>query len=272
MASHLLDIGFDIANQDNLKLFVNYVVEKGKKKSTKYGNYYLISPDGKIEIWAFIERGLADITPFYNGKSKLPIVIEEILEDKNEATRIRCWVNPNQGSDDGQLPFIFEIPNYWLIKESLNVKRRYFIQLTAFAEKAFFYENEQDFYKNSFMNKKVKKVTKKIPKETKLRYAPNCFISLGLFNLLHNKKEEAIAAFAGKIKEIHLITNKSTKNRFYWMILENSIGDLDVVCAEEELLNKPKVGGILDGTFYLAGKFYLQKRSLFDHILRRKSK
>lgn len=272
MVSHFEDIGFNIKNKDDFKLFINRIVQNGKKKPTKIGNYYLFSPDGKIEVWVFTKQGdFRTITPFYNGKSKLPVLIENIFESENKATKIRCWVNPNEKSDDGEVPFVFEVPDYWLVNKSLKTKGRHFIRLTAFAEEASFYENEQDFSKNAPINKEIRESTKKFPRDRQIRgYASNHFIPLGTFSKTEGQEDETNAKFAGKIKELQLITNKFTKNNFYWMVVETFFGELDVVCAEKAFSSKPKVGGILDGTFYLGGKFsFTKKENLISRIFKK---
>jgi hypothetical protein len=272
MPSHFEDIGFEIENNEDFNLFIKWVVEKGRKRKVQNGNYYLLSVKGKIELWVLIKKGnFCEMTLFYNGKSNLPILIEDIYKNEKRITKIRCWVNPDKDSNHGEVPFVFEVPDYWLKDNLIRIKSRHYLRLTAFAEEIAIYKDEQDFSKNAPKNKEIRKNTRKLVKNRKMiGYNSRYFIPIGTFSKLKGEEEKATASFAGEIKELELITNKFTKNSFYWMSVETCFGKLDVVCAKKALSKKPRVGEIIDGIFYLAGKVnYSKKRSLVNKILNR---
>ena len=65
--------------------------------------------------------------------------------------------------------------------------------------------------------------------------------------------------FAGTIKNVQFIENSYTHTKFYWMVVETLSGHLDIVCASGAFKRKPEIGNIVDGSFYLTGKFNLQE-------------
>lgn len=262
MTSHLGDVGFRVKDQTEYKHLVKLVVQKGivKKVNKKHYTYHCYNPNDNIQMWVLLKKNeFYDFTPYYEGKSKFHIIVDEkIIQHDGLDTLISCRILEENSKDYEGIPTIFDIPNYWLVNSLIKIKKRYEVKLTAFAEYALFYKNKKAFSKK------------------KKKFASDYYIPAGTFrdvNKERNPKGEpqATAMFAGKIKELKLIENKETKQRFYWMIVTTLIGDIDVVCEKKLFPNKPKVNGILDGFYYIIGTFDLniKKQTFFNKILGR---
>lgn len=252
MVTHLEDIGFKVNdnvrdNVERLKALVSEIIKNGTRKETERGNnYYVLNPNDNIEVWFFLDKeGNMNLTPFYNGKSRLEIrVIDAIVNDR-DAPKIHCWVNPNE-ENGGDTQFVFEVPDFWLMDfKRLNEMDKNKIQLTAFAKDVQVYGTEEEF-------RKFKGEIAKTPNGKSVSYASNYFLPTGTFS----NPMDSFASFAGKIKEVKELRNNMTGRKFYWMNVNTYFGDLDVVCADAGLYHKmPKIDEILNGDFYLTGKF-----------------
>ena len=255
MPSHFDDIGFELKTEEQYFLMTSYWMRNSLWRRTQEIRYRVYIPNDNIQVWIFARNGkILNTIPFYNGNSRVEIRIEEkLVSGNNIRGMISAWVNPSSTED---CPLLFDVPDYWMVHERLREGQIYHIRLTAFAEEAGFFEDEESFSRLSPKNIKAREMGKDAPILAR-GWAPNHFIPTGQIALAYNEEPKAAAQFAGTVKELKPVTNQKTKCTFYWMLVETLFDEIDVVCSEEGLNVQPQVGGILDGDFYLVGRICL---------------
>ena len=146
--------------------------------------------------------------------------------------------------------FDFFCPNYKYIGEDVVPGHSIMIQCCAFARDIRLFDTEEKYEKHN----------KREEKRGRLRFAKQSFSTLNVFS--EGKEEEdnrCLAIITGIVKETELKINEKTGKAFYWALVETHAGcQFDVVIHPRMLETHggsppPKVGGIIQGVFYLTG-------------------
>jgi len=244
MPSHLSDIGFNVKSQEDFHELALQASEKGSRIRTTDGTYIQWSPGLGIELWVQLNRDnqIIGLHPHFRGKGRMRSgMVQEIRRPDSTAldAGYYAWANPQADTvEDGDFPFVFDVPNYQLQEAGLGTV--VIVQLAAFA-------HELDSYKSLDEYERSQTQTP--------AFASRSFIPSGLFSPEGGDTvpPQAYAIFTGHVIETSLITNPVTGIEFCWVHVSTLGGEVDVV-ADVALLNDvPVKGGVVKGSFWLSG-------------------
>ncbi len=88
-----------------------------------------------------------------------------------------------------------------------------------------------------------------------MKFASQSFIPSGLFKSPDDDSPpRAEAFFTGHVLEAERRTNALTEMDFIWCLVETLGGVFDVVIDPQLLPEVPRVGGVIQGSFWLSGR------------------
>lgn len=248
--SNFSSIGFAVQTEEEFQTLVRFCFDNGQNIKCSNGAYYVFSDKLGAELYGQLNKQneVIGMNPHFNGKSKRKVCLTETYSRPESELdgAFHCWADPEKENDpeSGAYPFVFDVPNFKAIGE-INYPKDFEIQLSAFAQEIDVYDDEQAFSEKQNLIGDGDK---------DLKFASQSFIPSGLFNEEENSSPQATGFFAGIIKAWKLLSNEKTKENFYWLLVETLGGEVDVV-FDPKLINKePKIGGVVQGVFWLSGK------------------
>jgi hypothetical protein len=248
--SNFSSIGFSIQTEEEFKKLVDFCFEKGQSIKCSNGTYFIYSDNSGAELYGQLnsQNEIIGMNPHFNGKSRRKVCLtESYLRTESELDgAFHCWADPRNENEpeSGAYPFVFDVPNFMTIGQ-IDCPKTFEIQLSAFAQEIEFYDDEHAF------SDKQNPIGEG---EKGLKFASQSFIPSGLFGEDENSTPKATGFFAGTIKEWEVLTNIKTKENFNWLLVETLGGEVDIISDQKLTTNKPKIGGVAQGTFWLSGK------------------
>ncbi len=247
MPSHFSTIGFPVQDQDDLLSMADQVAEDAKVIEVPEGQYLRWSSECGAEVWLQLDREgqLIGIVPHFVGESRVRVGITSriIRPDASPLDgAFHGWANPADEIDSGEYPFVFDLPDF-LNQRSLRVPGIATFQIAAFAHEISIYDSLDAFNASQ---------------TGELKFAPQSFIPSGLFSPEGESTEppDAVGIFTGFIIRAEQRFNDLTEKPFYWAIVDSLGGSFDVVLDPELVENEPQSGGVLQGSFWLTGRFH----------------
>lgn len=242
--SNLSDVGFPISSNEELNKLIESWLKNVTEIPCRKGAYLKFADESGAEIYLQTNFGgeLAGFNPYFNGKSRRKVFINELIErDTSELDGgFHAWANAEK-EDEGDYPFVFDVPDMFISRIELPIACE--IQLNAFATNDLaMYGDEQAFYDSQKEEPKI---------------SARSFIPIGLFRQSEGIPPQAHGQFAGTIKDFELKTNQFTGAQFYWLLVETLGGELDVVSDTAYIKNEPQIGSIIHGSFWLTGRILL---------------
>lgn len=247
--SNLSDIGFPVQSEHDVNEILMLVLEKAKEIRCSHGFYLKFSDISGAEMYlqGNFDGELVGFNPHFAGKSRRLVGLTKAIERNSSELDggFHAWAAP--GGDDaetsGEYPFVFDVPDFRVNKIS-DLPKILEIQLTAFASNDFeMFESEAEFYDSQ---------------DSDPKFSSNFFIPSGLFQpdekMTQIEPPRPIGIFAGEIKEFELKTNGLTNEKFYWFLAETLGGEIDVAADPKLIFAEPKIGGIVQGQFWLSGR------------------
>ena len=239
--SNLSDVGFPTNSNEELNKLVENWLKNITEIPCQKGSYLKFADESGAEIYLQMNFSgeLVGFNPYFNGKSRRKVFITELIErDTSELDgAFHAWAN-GEKIDDGDYPFVFDVPNMFSSQTDLPVACE--IQLNAFATNDLaLFESEQLFADSQ---------------TDEIKLASQSFIPIGLFRQNEGIPPQAHAKFAGIVKEFELQTNQFTGANFYWFLVETLGGEIDVVSDPNYIKNEPQIGSIIHGSFWLTGQ------------------
>ncbi|XOF32520.1 MAG: hypothetical protein ACL93V_10815 [Candidatus Electrothrix sp. YB6] len=248
MSSDLSDIGFDVNNEEAFYELIEKAYGKATSIKADKGTYFLYSDSSGAELWIQISKAnqLVGVTPYYKGTGRRTVCLSEnVYRKENELDgAFYSWADPADKDDpeSGVYPFVFDVPNHNSLGDVL-LPQDIEIQLSAFAQEVRYYENEEKFEKQQ---------------KGEAKWASQSFVSSGLFHpdekSTPKKPPEAFGIFSGIIKQTEKKKNELTGQEFQWMLVDTLGGEVDVLADLTFFNTEPKVGGVVQGQFWLTGQ------------------
>lgn len=243
MVNHFRSIGIHVESIEDMIEIYTLAMQNSTQYKTDIG-YVLqwTSSDGP-ELWLHLnkQRVVLGGDPAFHGESSI----------KASATRLFCrpndtkyeggvfvWVNPKEDNlNEGEFPITFDLVDK-VAYGNLVLPFLSEISVSAFADSLKIFESEE-MYMKAMENEKLK-------------LAPESNIHLGLFQ--NKETPDSNIMMSGKIIKHKQMVNPLTNNPYYWILLKSLGGTVDVV-ADPDFIHAPlEVGGIISGTFWLAGR------------------
>ncbi|MEO5946421.1 MAG: hypothetical protein ABIP79_06355 [Chitinophagaceae bacterium] len=248
--SNFSSIGFAVQTEEDFKELVQFCFDNGQKIQSSDGTYLIYTDSSGAELYGQLnlQNEVIGMNPHFKGKSKRKVCLTETyLRPESELDgSFHCWADPQKENDpeSGACPFVFDVPNYKTLGQ-INYPTDFEIQLSAFAQEIDVYDSEEAF---------SDKQNPIVDNEKELKFASQSFVPSGLFSEKEHTLPQATGFFAGIIREWKILTNENTKEDFYWLLVDTLGGEVDIVYDPKLASNKPKIGGVAQGIFWLSGK------------------
>jgi hypothetical protein len=245
--SNLSSIGFVADTQEEFQQLFDYCYNNGEKIICSDGVYYKYSDDSGAELYGQLsnQREFLGMNPHFRGESRRRVSLTDCYTymDSSLDGGFYCLAEPYTESKDttGLYPFYCEIPDFKTI-EPLNFPVFIDLQLSAFAGELQIYNDESTF------------------SDQQTKYASKSFIPL---DFVEEKRDlpEGFAFFTGIIKKWERRKNIQSDRVFYWFLVDSYGGEIDVISDPEFINTEPKIGGVVQGSFWLSGKLIDPQKS-----------
>ncbi len=250
--NHLSAIGFPVSSEEDFnKLVAEMIKHEAQVWKTPTGGKYARIHDSSTgaELWFYLDPAdnVVGLSPHFHGFSKLRSKIWE--KEPSEFSEFdggyfHCWAIP-KFDDDSEFPYMFNSPDY--LWNRIELGEEYDIQLAGFPHSVRCYDSAEDF---------------DIQRQSELNLASRAFIPVGSFIPKRGREDihpDSTALLTGIIKSINQRKNQFTGVAFLVLRVQTLCGELDIVLLREWLQTEPKVGGIVEGIFWLSGKVWADK-------------
>ncbi len=233
--SHLESLGFKINSAQEFEALLSMILEKGVEIEVDSGKYISYRDSSGAEIYAQLDnRGeFMGFMPFYDAKIRKEVHIESLLEgDGLTALDSRYLAR----SEAKTYPFVFDVVN--AKERPLRVSESKNLPFVAFPTEIEYFATSQAFLEE-------------MP-ELSMTY----FIPVGLMTPEGeaNEKPEPYAMFISEIKSVEIKRNSYSNQDFYLLEVSALEGDLTIVTSIKSLKSEPKVGGFINGVYWLGAK------------------
>jgi hypothetical protein len=254
MPSHFSTIGFSLDSQEDLVDLAQQISGQAQALPVKRGQYLRWTGAGGEELWLQIDESgdLIGMNPHFNGKASMQVRLDaRVHRDSDTALdgAFEGWAMPDADpAGQGAYPFVFDSPDSATYGD-LSLPGMAEVQVAAFAHEAWFHESPAAYAESQAAEK--------------FKFASQSFIPSGSFAPDGTKTDppEAMAIFAGHVKEASTRKNSITGASFYWALVDSLGGLHDVVIDRSLLSAEPTPGGVLFGQFWLSGRIISAPRA-----------
>ena len=249
MPNHFTDLGFDADSSERAWELSLRAAREGTRYATKSGEYRVWSIGEGIALWAGLDRNgqVLGCDPSFTGHGRMNFRLEGPFSQPpvHAPTEgaLKGLANATPSAPDGLCPVLIDLPGFELHLPRLRPNQFLNLQVTAFADTFTggmkFYRDEATFT-TSFRPGKPK-------------YSPEFFVPSGLYTE-PGRPPSARGLFAGRIQWHVVRTNPATRRPFHHLLVNTGAGTLDIVSDPAWVPEKPVVGGIVTGSFWLCGQ------------------
>ena len=232
--SHLDSIGFNINSSEEFEALMSKVFEEGVEHKVEEGTYVVYTNESGAQIYAQLDNqgNFLGFMPFYDAHITKEVKVESFSENKDLSPLDMRY---NARSQLETYPFVFDTVNGKT--KRLEVKNQD-LAFVGFPTEIAYFETAETF-------------VSAMP-ELSATY----FIPVGLMTpegtLTDNP--EPYAMFISQINKIEIKTNSYSNQDFYVFKVSALEGDLTVVASIKSLQTEPKVGGFINGVYWMGAK------------------
>ena len=212
------------------------------------GGYYVRCGIGAgIELWLAMneDRQIAGIYPHYVGTSQVRAAITHFYDDPIYplAGSLHAWTDPQTDDpESGGTRIVCEMPGAAAIRATVTLPALVTLQITAFAHEFTLYPDDDAFHASQ---------------QGEVKFAVESFVPVGLFDFSSTPNADApsaLARFVGHVEHTTLLTNPASGLSFHVMRVRTFGGTFDVVVHPTMISVEPRIGGVVEGTFWLTGR------------------
>jgi hypothetical protein len=259
MASHFSTIGFPLKSADEFRALAMQVVDDCASLDCPQGRYLRWSSPSGAELWlqANADNNLVGMLPHFSGESAVRVGLTDRVT-RPDATALDGafygWASPaDDDPESGCYPLVFDTPDF-LLHHGLQLPAIVEAQVAAFAHEISLYPSVEA-YDASLPPAGPN------PENPEMLVAARgldsqAFIPSGTFipggGVIDPPQAHAI--FTGHILKTEARCNELTGREFWWALVESYGGIYDVVIDAELVEDAPRVGGVVNGTFWLSGR------------------
>lgn len=239
-------LGFETSGRKDYEKMVRQAARSGQLvgRSGKY-HYALWMPGGGIELWVQMtpQETIVGCSPFFSGVGRMQMGVMQVAETPNRPTDgyFQGWANPEPGhTDSGLYPFAVSVPDFLLVREKVLVSSIIELQVSAFAGGMQCYLDDEEFQRRAVS-----------PDDSQL--SSEAFIPVGVLDE-SGDKPIAEAVLTGHVLGAEIRDNPVTGRKFHALTVQTLGGQIDVVADPSYTTGLPQPGGVVYGTFWLAGR------------------
>src|SRR5205085_12398568 len=249
--TYLQDMGFHDGNgRDRLRTLM-LMQEQGEEIVASGARYLKLAVDDRLELWTRIIEGEPEgyLHSYFVGESRFPIAL---LERTPRASRVMsdgaffCRTKPLQadGWIAGQLPFVFDAPDYHRY-DTLSLPSVAVAQITGAASRLIGYADEDEYEEAN------------PPDEKGYGWQARHFVPVCIGEPTRGADGElqpAGAVVSGFVLDTAILTNPLTGLDFCWALIETICGVIDVICSPNDLEGYLHTGGVATANCFLTGR------------------
>jgi hypothetical protein len=250
MASNLSSIGFQFRNDAEFEQAMTRLAAAAQDRvACDAGDYLVWRCRSGASIWlhlglpAHATRTIEGLTPFFDGKSDVPIRITSRRKragDNAFEGALYGWIAPEAGAGDGSegaYPALLEAIDFAALADlRLPVSGR--AQICGFARELLAFASAEAHATR---------------RDGDMAIAPQAFIPIGLLPAVSDdapqSREPSPTAFVtGRVAEHRLLTNSATGRQYHWLLVESYAAAYDVLADPEIVAGNIVVGGTVEAT------------------------
>jgi hypothetical protein len=243
MPSHFSSIGLDAGPEyDDFVHLAETAAEQADTIPAGDGHYLRWTGSSGEELWLQIDSQdrVIGFNPHFTGKSSIRLGLSGSFRREGDSpldATFQAWADPQQDNpDSGAYPLVFDVPDAATYPD-LDLPRLVVAQIAAFAHEIKVYESPEAF-----------------GSEPDQSVASQAFVPIGLLSEDDADLPESMAMITGHVTESSAIENEITGQRFYSALIESYAGNYDVVIDRTLISERPPVGGVISGVFWLSGR------------------
>jgi hypothetical protein len=257
--SHFSTIGMPVNSPEEMVALAKRVVDNCASLDCPQGRYLRWSSPSGAELWLQIdaENSLVGMCPHFSGESAVRIgLTDRVIRPDGTALdgAFHGWAEPaDDDPESGCYPFVFDAPDFLLHRE-LQLPAVVKAQIAAFAHEVSLFPSP-GAYDASLPPAGPSPDNPELLVPAR-GFASQSFIPSGLFSPGGQTTDppQAHAIFTGHILKTETRRNELTGREFYWALVETLGGTFDVIIDPGLVESAPKVGGVLQGAFWLSGR------------------
>jgi len=267
MVSNLSCIGFSNRDGTGLEAVMSRLIDEADLRlACPRGDYAIWRSKTGAQLWfhanppsagAATEREIIGLTPFFEGRSSVPMKITGISrrpDDNAFEGAMQGWVAPPSPSPgvqpdeddelDGSYPMVFDCLDF-AVHRAQKLPALCKARVTGFAREIQTFENEAAF--DAAQSDAAR------PMAAQSFFPVGMFSAASLLTASANGGQEqgehngpsSHALFTGHVLEHHALTNEVTGAPFHWLVVESLDATYDVVADPAIMSGTPTVGGIV---------------------------
>jgi hypothetical protein len=251
MASDFSSIGFEGVTFDQIKALAETAIERGRAVEVPSGTY-VVWPEPGEQLWVHVRRGvIAGLEPHFAGPARLRAAIVGSRRDPEHVMEgsISVWVDPQDDDpESGTYPFDADVPDFDVSAGRLQPPVVAELQVAAFARHLECWQNESEYEAGQ---------RERWGTGFGRGFAPQSFVPgsvLGAATGSGSSTSQAEAFFTGVVLAADHRVNRHTGRRFWHVHTRSLAGEYDVVADPEVVEGEPRVGGVVQGTFWLSAR------------------
>jgi hypothetical protein len=247
VASHFSTIGLLIRSEAEMYELPGRIGPLAEPLATNRGTYFRWADPSGAEMWLQVstENEMLGMNPHFAGNSVVRVRLTARPDPGSPSSldgRFHGWADPVRGEDgeeQGSYPFLFDAPDAAL-HDGLGLPTTVTVQIAAFAHEVSAYDSPEAYA---------------AAQAGEVKFASRSFIPSGLFTPAGSEAPaRAEAIFAGHVLQAERRTNVLTGADFIWCLVDSLGGSFDVVIDPELLSDVPRVGAVIQGSFWLSGR------------------
>ena len=237
--SNLSDIGFPVKGDEEINTMIISVLDGAVETKIEEGFYLRFTDPSGSELYlqGNPSHEMIGFNPHYAGTSRNNVtLLQGIARETSE-------LDGAYHAAAGGVEFIFDVPDF-LISRVGSLPTDAELQLTAFGSNDFAVLGDEAG------------LAALAPAGS---WEKNRFVPPGLKELLADpatdiRQMRPVVKMTGTVKDWALKTNEVNGNKFYWILAETEVGEVDVVIDPQYVPNEPAKGDHVAGHFWLSGK------------------
>jgi hypothetical protein len=256
VANNLSTIGFAFADDREFVAAVTVLAAQAVEfLSTPVGDYAIWRSRTGAELWFHLgpeppaghEREILGLTPFFQGKSEVPLKVTAAVQrptDNPFEGLLTAWVAPDE-TGEGAYPASFEAVDF-AAHSGRPLPGMWRAQISGFARELEGYRSGAAYEESQTREP---------------RLAAKAFIPVGLFASAASGNGErapeqisATALLTGRVSETSLMTNEATGRQFHWLLVESHEATFDVVADPDVVTGEIVRGGAVEALVQLFGR------------------
>ena len=246
MANLFGALGFEASGRKDYEKMVRQAARSGQQvgRGDRY-HYVRWLPGGGIELWVQMtpQETIVGCSPFFSGVGQMLMGVMQVAETPNRPTDgyFQGWANPEPGhTDAGLYPFAVSVPDFLLVRDKVLVSSIIELEVSGFADRMQCFLDDDEFQRRAVS-------------QDDSQLSSEAFIPVGVLDE-SGGRPIAEAVLTGHVLSAEIRENPVSGRKFHALTIQTLGGLIDAVADPSYTTGLPQRGGVVYGTFWLAGR------------------